>query len=206
MYISRVYLDVRKHDTARALHNLNILHGAIERCFWGERQHPLWRIDKNAGMYFVIIVSRSEPDFTSFTERFGLSGKEAQTKLYDTFLENGIKKGNIMRFHMRANPTIKKNGKRVPLNMKRTLNQQYCALDWLRDRMYANGAELVEGDITGYEDHRIKKDKETIKLISMEFDGYIKIIDKTKFVEALENGIGHGKAYGCGMISVMKAQ
>lgn len=204
MFISQVYIDTRKHETAKAMYNRNIMHGAIERCFEGERQHPLWRIDRISGMFSILIVSRNEPNFEDFVQKFGVSGIQPQTKSYDDFLEKVIQHDEIMRFHMTANPTIKRNGKRIPLNMKRTNTYGYCASDWLCDRLKKNGAELISGDISSFEKYKIKREKSIITMVAADFDGFIRITDKDKFVYALTNGIGHGKAYGCGMISVMR--
>lgn len=41
MYISKVLLNKRKHETIKAMYNLNIMHSALENCFIGERQHPI---------------------------------------------------------------------------------------------------------------------------------------------------------------------
>lgn len=108
MYISRVYLDGRKHDTARAMYNLGIFHGAIEQCFHGERQHPLWRIDQSGENLFIIMVSNDSPDFTVFSEQFGVEEIPPQVKDYDLFLQKGFHEGDILRFHLTVNPTIKK--------------------------------------------------------------------------------------------------
>lgn len=204
MYISQVFLNTKKHDTARALYNRNIMHGALEGCFEGERQHPLWRIDKHAGSYSVLVVSKTIPDFTCFVEQFGIPDIQPQTKAYDAFLEKGVRQGEVMRFHITANPTIKRNGKRIPLNMKRTEQQHYCASDWIKDRLLNHGAELLTVDISAFESHKISSGQRKITMVSADFDGYLRISDSDKFVNALKNGIGHGKAYGCGMISVMK--
>lgn len=206
MFVSQVFLNQRKRETARALYNRNILHGALERCFEGGRQHPLWRVDDlGHGRMRLLVLSHDIPDFTSFMEQFGMEGIQPQTKPYDAFLENAIKQGGEMRFFITANPVIKKNGKRVPLTLCRTKNQDYCATDWIRDRMLSAGAEIIQSNISNYGCHVIKKGKEyrPITLLTADFEGYIKIIDREKFVSALVNGIGHGKAYGCGLISVM---
>jgi len=204
MFISQIYLDRGKHDTARALYNRNILHGAIEQCFHGERQHPLWRIDSNGGRLSVLVVSKDVPDFSLFEKQFGISGVPPQTKSYDDFLKKSVSQGEIMRFHITANPTIKKDGKRIPLNMRPTSKQKYCASDWFSDRLESHGAKIISGEITSYDTHRIKKEKNTITMVTADFDGYLKVVNRVKMVEALSNGIGHGKAYGCGMITVMR--
>ena len=203
MYISRVYLDERKHDTARAMYNLEILHGAIEQCFHGDRQHPLWRIDQSGEKFFIIMVSNDSPDFTVFSEQFGAEGTPPQVKNYDLFLQKGFREGDILRFHLTVNPTIKKDNKRIPLNMNKTEKQAYCAMDWLGDRLRANGAELVSAQNSAYGHRKIMGKDKKITLVTATFDGSLKVMDMGKFSKALISGIGHGKAYGCGLISVM---
>ena len=204
MYISMVCLDKRKHETAQALYNRNILHGAIEQCFEGDRQHPLWRIDNVNGRLYVMVVSHDIPDFTSFMQQFGDFWVSPQTKAYDEFLQRGIKNDTVMRFKCTCNPTIKKDGKRIPLNAVKTSNQPYCAEDWLKDRLHMNGAEVLDSRMIRFEMHKIKRSSKSINLVAAEYEGYLRVADADKFVKALTNGIGHGKAYGCGLISVAR--
>ena len=204
MFISKIYLDNRKQATAKALYNRGIMHGTLEGCFKGERQHPLWRVEKKGNRFFVLVISKDAPDFSSLVDQLGDERVLPQTKLYDNYLENGIRQGDLMHFRLTANPTIKKDGKRIPLNMKRTENHDYCAADWLRDRLSFHGAELISGEISAFEKHRIIRNQKMITLVSADFDGELKVVDRDKFVDALKNGIGHGKAYGCGMITVMR--
>jgi CRISPR system Cascade subunit CasE len=204
MFISQVYMDKGKRDTARALYNRNILHGAIERCFHGDRQHPLWRIDDKGDKVVLLVVSCEKPDFTSFVTQFGFVEAEPQTKSYDRFLENGINQGETLHFHITANPTIKKNGKRIPLNRNSTEIQNYCAYDWIRDRLKNNGAELINGNVSAYRKYKAKKDDNMITFVSADFDGVLRVKDREKFVSALIHGIGHEKAYGCGLLTVAR--
>ena len=203
MYISRVYLDGKKHKTVQALYNRGILHGAIERCFQGERQKSIWRLDRTGERIFLILVSMEKPDFTFFCEQFGLNGSQAEVKQYDAFIST-INEGNILRFRLTANPTIKKDNKRIPLNKKKTENQSYCAMDWLIDRMKNNGAEVISAQISKYERHRIAYNGKSIVLAEATYDGCIRVMDQKMFMMALLNGIGHGKAYGCGLLTVMR--
>lgn len=203
MYISRIFLDGRKHDTARAMYNRGIFHGAIENCFTGDRQHPLWRIDKSEGRLSVMIVSKDEPNLNMFYKQFGVDGVLPQTKDYDLFLKKGFHTNDILKFHLTANPTIKKNNKRIPLNMNKTENVPYCAMDWLVDRLKGKGAEVLSAQISSYESHKITGNNKKITLAAATYDGVLKVTDESEFAKLLSQGVGHGKAYGCGMISVM---
>ena len=206
MYLSQVYLDTSKVRTARALRNRQIFHGAIERCFTGDRQRPLWRIDRENGNIKILILSHDIPDFQSFMAQFGDYNYSPMTKEYDKYIENICKPGNVLRFRMAANPIICKNGKRIPLNANRTASQPYAAMDWIRDRLENNGADMLNGILTDFKTvAAYKSGIKANKFVSAEYNGLIKITDPEKFRRALTEGFGHEKAYGCGLISVARA-
>jgi len=48
-----------------------------------------------------------------------------------------------------------------------------------------------------------KRSNDTIKVFSVLYDGVLQITDKVLFTEAISKGIGHGKAMGLGLLSVM---
>ncbi len=203
MYLSRIILDGRKHKTAQAIYNRGILHGAIERCFEGKRKKNLWRLDQNGSNIFLMMVSEDKPSFDSFCEQFAINGMQAEIKQYDPYID-GLQNGDVLRFRLTANPTIKKDKKRIPLNRERTKNQSYCAADWLIDRMKNNGAEVQMVQISKYDNYKISYNGKKITLAEAIYDGSLKITDISLFSSAVRNGIGHGKAYGCGLLTVMK--
>ena len=203
MYLSKIYLNRGKRETARAFYNPQIFHGALENCFRGERQHPLWRIDGDGIRNFMLVVSRDIPDFSAFQEAFGYDDRPAITKDYETFLEKGFRDGDILRFHLAANPTIKIAGKRIPLNKKGTDKYPYSAVDWAKDRLKKHGAEVVEVQLSSYKEKTATGNGRKMYYVMAEYDGILRVIDKNEFALALAKGIGHEKAYGCGMISVM---
>ena len=62
MYLTRVAIDTKRRETMRALASPGILHGAVERCFTGERKRRLWRIDALQHGTYVLILSEDAPD------------------------------------------------------------------------------------------------------------------------------------------------
>lgn len=169
----------------------------------GDRQHPLWRIDRKGKNTFMLVVSNDKPDFTSFIAQFGFSGRPAQTKDYDPFLEKGFKDGDVMRFHVAANPTVCIDGCRVPLNAKSTEKHSYNAVDWLRDRLTKNGAEVVDVRLNGYDQKAVSGKEKKFSFVQAIYDGILRVEDASKLSDLLKKGIGHEKAYGCGLVSVM---
>ncbi len=203
MFISQIVLDPKKTQTVKALNNRQVLHGALERCFSGERQHPLWRLDNKGGRVKLLIVSNDIPDFTSFMKQFGDPDYSPMTKKYDEYVDSICKNGTLLHFTLVANPVIDKQGKRIPLNMKRTANQPYCATDWLADRMTKNGVELINSEISHYGSNGVyKAGCRPMTFVSAEYDGVLRVIDQEKFRKILLSGLGHKKAYGCGLLSV----
>lgn len=203
MYISRVYLDTRKHETAKALYDLNIFHGALEGCFTGERHHPLWRIERDANRTSIIMLSKDLPDFISLQNQFGLAGTPAETKPYDKYVES-VRDDIVYRFRLVANPVVTRDGKRIPLNMNRTEKFQYCAVDWLKDRLKSIGAEVVSCDVSACKNNKISKKRHGITLYTAQFDGVLRVRDSEMVRKAMIKGIGHGKAYGCGLLTIMR--
>jgi CRISPR system Cascade subunit CasE len=53
---------------------------------------------------------------------------------------------------------------------------------------------------------RRPSDKGPITLEPVRFEGHLIVTDTAAFTDALHKGIGHGKAYGCGLISLAPPQ
>ncbi len=205
MFISQIMLDTKKHKTAKALYNRQLMHSALENCFTGSRQHPLWRVECEGDKTKLLVLSKDIPDFTSFMAQFGEKDYSPMTKEYNAFLDSICKPDIVVRFKIVANPTIKHNGKRVPLNENRTVKQPYCALDWIKERLSHYGGNPLKCTLDEYKINVICKNNERKGKIAMaEFSGFLRITDPIKLKTALTYGIGHGKAYGCGLLSIAK--
>lgn len=202
MYISKIDLDTKNLETTKAINNPGVFHSALERSFSGERQHPLWRIDKLGRNLTMIVISKDAPDFTEFLARFG---GQAQTREYDKFLEKGFKNGDFLRFHAVANPTICHQGQRIPLNSKSTENQPYSAADWMKDRLEKHGVRVADCRVTAFDTKSVSGKEKKFHYVQATYDGFVQVLDSQKLVELLSNGVGHEKAYGCGLVSVMQA-
>ena len=169
----------------RGFSDFGYFHSQLERCFAEDREHPLWRLDNNT----ILFLSEIPPQVS---ESFGY----AQTKSYDP----KIPAGTVLNYRITANPVIKRDGRRVPLNMKRTKNQQYCALDWLIDRLKAGGASALSVNIIENEIRKAKNGK--VRYQATTFEGKLVVEDAELFRNILMNGLGHEKAYGCGLLLV----
>jgi CRISPR system Cascade subunit CasE len=209
LYLSRVKLDVEKRDTMRALAQPNLIHGAVEQGFRGERGRNIWRIDFLNNYCYLLVLSQEKPNFTHLVEQFGFSNSEPlwETKNYDLLLER-LKEGQIWRFRLCANPTrssftekCKKTG-RGKIFAHVTTEQQK---EWLLKRAGTSGFLLEESgfDVVHSQWKRFRKGgggRVTLKIVT--FEGILTISNVELFKRALLTGIGRAKSYGCGMLTI----
>lgn len=206
MYLSRVELNVGLRETMKALQSPSKFHGAVESSFPGERERRLWRIDNLGGKYYILILSETVPDLTHFSEQFGYPGIY-ETKDYSPLL-NRITEGSVWRFRLTANPTIAT--RRVSGSKKQNvphITSEYQK-KWLLDRAERLGFSVDEKnfDVTGRKWYSFYKNYggDFVRLLSVSFEGILTVTDKEKFRAALCGGIGREKAYGQGLLTVIK--
>ena len=191
MYITQIKLNLRNHQIFKKLRSLDDYHAYIESAFpaeqlLGVRKRHLWRLDGQT----ILLASDDEPD----KEALGKYGK-VTTKSYDRFLDN-ISIQRPYQFKLVANP-LQSNIKdrRIPCHGNRQ------RLEWLEKQGAKYGFTVIQAKITGYKENRIRKHGFTVK--SVTFEGILQVTDIEKFKQALRHGIGHEKAYGCGMVTIM---
>ena len=217
MYLTRVAIDTKRRETMRALASPGILHGVVERCFAGERKRRLWRIDALQHGTYVLILSEDAPDCTGIMTQFGYADVPWETKNYDGLVAK-IEEGQIWRFRLRANPVHSKStakNERGTVYAHVTQEQQkkcftctfpflisfYC----LHHRLWISEDEfdVVDTRWEIFKKHHDEKSKLTLRTAA--FEGILRVTNKDAFAAALTNGIGKAKAYGCGLMTIMRA-
>lgn len=206
MYLSRVPLDTMNRNTLRALNSPSIFHGAIESSFSGERRRNLWRIDSLKNQLYILILSDEKPDLSSFFEQFGSADGEVETRDYDQLLER-IENGSRWRFKLTANPTrsVSVKGKRGTVE---AITLTHLQREWLEKRAGNLGFSLGKDsfDVTKSEWARFyKKGERTVSILSVSFEGILEVKDAEVFKKTLSEGVGRGKAYGMGLLTIMRA-
>ena len=203
MYLSRIELNIGLRETMKALVSPSKFHGAVENSFSGERSRRLWRIDDLNGKKYILILSGTIPDSEHFAERFGYVGKY-ETKDYSILLDR-IMNGGKWRFRLTANPTISKSHGKVLAHITPKYQKK-----WLSDRAEKCGFSLDDDEFQTvqskwYNFHKKDGDKSAnIRLLSVTFEGILTISNAEKFKEILCNGIGREKAYGQGLLTVVR--
>lgn len=222
MLLHRIFLDPRCKEVRRDLSNPYELHSTLCRAFSApESKCPecafLWRLEPESGegmLPKVLIQSAIEPVW----ERIGISNwlgavPDPAVDLAARLKLDQLRIGQRFRFRLRANPCVVREKKRQGL--LRTEDQE----QWLVRKAQAHGFcipslesfDLVdEGAIRP--DVRItqeqmlrgkRRDGTQISIFSVLFDGILAVDEPDKFRQCLAGGIGHGKAMGLGLLSVV---
>jgi CRISPR system Cascade subunit CasE len=169
-------------------------------------------LDRLENKLYLLLLSEDRPDLSVISSQFGpLSGVEAAaTKEYDQLLQR-IMQDSIWRFRLTANPTrscAQKDGigSRGKVHAHCTVAYQQ---QWLLERAEKHGFSLGEEAFTVTDCRwlHFKKGKESgrpVSLLSVTYEGVLQVTDPVRFRDLLINGIGRGKAYGLGLMTVIR--
>jgi CRISPR system Cascade subunit CasE len=90
------------------------------------------------------------------------------------------------------------------------LVQKHCA-EWLGSVAERNGFEIARSDnglsriqIDSYEQEKASKRNHDIRFSTVDFSGELRVTNPELFQQAIFNGIGHAKAFGCGLLLVRR--
>jgi CRISPR system Cascade subunit CasE len=175
----------------------------------------------------VLVQSREQPDWSALPEGYLLDGRgdlqNPACKSVDGFYA-ALDAGMLLRFRLRANPTRKidtksspdgkrRNGKRVELRGEQNW------LGWLARKGEQHGFALRESRVRpGVPDVQVidqgklqgrrsgDEGAARMTLAAVLFNGCLVVTDAERFRAALAEGIGSGKAYGFGLLSVARLE
>lgn len=205
MVLSRVELDLARRSTMIALNNPQKLHGAVESAFPGERRRRLWRLDKLGEKQYLLLLSEDVPDLTGVVAQFG-TGAPPETRSYDPLLER-IAPDSWWHFRLTANPV--KNC-RTDADAARGEVKAHCTVQyqkqWLLDRAAKHGFSLDEDAFTVTRSQWYsfaKQGTRRVTLLAVTYEGVLRVTAPEAFKETLCQGLGRGKAYGLGLLTVM---
>lgn len=213
MFLSRMMLDLSLRRTMMALASPNMFHGAVEGAFplssAGRGGRKLWRIDHLNGRHYLLLLSEDRPDLTSAADQFGSAEEGWETKDYSPLLAR-VTDGSEWRFRLTANPTMSRSSsdgaKRGKLLAHITVAHQR---DWLAARAQKHGfaLEADKFDVVHSRWERFRKGGRgnAVTMLSVTYEGILTVSDVELFRSALTCGIGRGKAYGMGLLTIIPA-
>ncbi len=225
LYLSQVLINGRSREARSDLGDCRALHQRILSAFpdapdvSAAREHysMLFRTEPLDGGARVLVQSRERPDWSRLPADYLLPPIVEPKRIDQRYAT--LAAGQVLVFRLRANPTKRISdgnkaeaerwrGKRVDI---RGHDQQIA---WLRHKGESAGFALLAA--------RTQPDRSDVLTLSQSdkvtgkhaghqltfgsviFEGRLRVTDPAAFVRALEVGIGSGKAFGFGLLSVAR--
>jgi len=214
MYLSKLTLNPYSRQVQRELSDPYQLHRTIMRGFpvvLPEDERVLYRLEVavHNNELVLLVQSLHQPDWTSLRDADRGQYLLEAPQPPKVFKLNLVA-GSALRFRLRANPTVKKqredhnNGNRVPLMRE---DEQ---IQWLNRKGELHGFQVMQCQVSGKDSvHGWKKDDDKthrLEFYAVQFDGVLQVTDPVRLVAAVEAGIGSGKGFGFGLLSLAPAR
>ncbi len=219
MYLSRLFLNPNSQQARNETADLYNLHRTLMKAFTDNRDQAkvLHRLDTDprTGARFLLVQSHSQPDWSYLVEKRYLlppnpfiAEENPAVKPFTLTLHIG----QILRFRLVANPTIKKDGKRQPLLEEKERRHwlQTIGEGCMGKKRLSRGFKVLEMNLQQpyTQPSHIHRDDQTshkLTLNIVQFDGYLQVTNPDKLLTAVQTGIGPAKAFGCGLLSLAPA-
>ncbi|ROT31154.1 type I-E CRISPR-associated protein Cas6/Cse3/CasE [Micromonospora sp. HM5-17] len=218
MFLTRFRINPARRHARRLLSSPHAMHAAVRAAFPLATDYEradartLWRVDTPApGTVHLYIVSPGRPDLTHMIEQAGwpTSDETWVTRDYDGLLDS-LHAGQRWAFRLTANPT---HSGRKTADAKETQRFGYLReeeqVGWLERRAARHGFALATQDdgrpnlrLHRRQTQSFRRGMGTVTLTTATYDGILQITDADAFRRALVGGIGHAKAYGCGLLTL----
>lgn len=200
MFLSRIILSDRKYKALIVQRNPNLIHGTL--CSSNPGKKILWRIDHVNRARHLLLLSEEKPDLTGLVSQFGKEGTEEKTLDLSVMISRFIP-GSKWIFRIKANPVFRTQSKETGKKTYVDYKNDEARLNWLERRSSINGFSIDTMNITGIETLKFKRKGADVTLASATYDGVLTVTDTILFTKTFMKGLGHGKAYGLGMLTLI---
>lgn len=216
MYLSRFTIDPERRGARSLLSSRHRLHAAIEATFDRERDRTagrtLWRIDGLATSAPVLyVLAPSEPKRPYLVDGHDrVATGEVSTRSYEPLLDR-LETGQRWAFRLAANPVQNAHNDKNPAPRTKRYGHVTVAQqrDWLLCRAERAGFGVTktssgERDLIVHDRSttRFERDGSAVTLRIAAYDGVLEVTDPDALRRTLVQGIGHAKAYGCGLLTL----
>ncbi len=202
MYLSKLILNPTSYRVQKEIGNRYQLHRTIMNGFPDNLKDQnlnarvIFRVEDKDNPPSVLIQSILCPDWSFLqNEKYLFNHPLSKQFSYPSFLE-----GWKYFFRLFGNPTKRQNGKRIGMYKE---EEQYI---WLERKADISGFRLLHVSITQKNEitAKAKINSKPMTFYGVQFEGVLQVIDPDKFQKSLENGIGSGKAFGFGFLTISK--
>lgn len=216
IYLSKLVLNKNSTEVRRDLNDCNELHRTIRTIFLrtrnnnkvvGDEGRLLYRLGEDLQRKEVYLLIQSEvvPDWSQLPKGYLANKADSMVCKVIDFVYDYLSEGMVVKFHLRANPTTKEPGTRK----RKALKTDDELKEWIKRKGSQHGFELlsVTTEITVEKGTRKannspSSEKKTMFFNAVTFEGQLQITNKELFIAALKFGLGSGKGYGFGLLSI----
>lgn len=213
MYMSRLDVNSQRRGARRLLASPQRIHAAVLAAFpeslaQAERGRVLWRLDEGSFDPVLYVVSPGRPDLTHLVEAAGRPTYGWRTGHYGDFLQR-LATGSRWAFRLRANPVHNARadaGERGKRFAHVTADQQTA---WFLRQAERHGFAVDDASagapdvvVRARRTFRFDRDGQTVTLATAVFEGTLRVVEVEALRSALVEGIGPGKGYGCGLLTL----
>lgn len=205
MYLSQLVLNSRQPQVHRELGNAHKFHQRIMQAFPDEETretpredwHILFRQEPDSDV--VLVQSEIEPDWSKLPD--GYLAQPSEPKPFHLSPEV-LSAGRIFQFRLRANPSKRDHKTKKTIGFYHRPDQ----LAWLERQADRCGFRLLSADaipspnVFGIK----KKGASPIRITTALFQGVLEVTAPEPFLSVVQQGLGRGKSYGCGLLSIAR--
>jgi CRISPR system Cascade subunit CasE len=205
MYLSKLVLNERDRKVRSDLSNAHNMHRSIMQAFPDEQREKfradwniLFRQEPDSDVILVQSDAEVEPDWTQLPQ--GYLVRHA-VKAFNLQVDH-IKSGQIFQFRLKANPSKREKDSGKLLGIFREPEQ----IAWLNRKGIQYGFTIKGVDVIPTPNiFGIKaKGNPPIKIFTVLYQGILQVENPDLLVEAIRQGIGRGRSYGCGLLSIAR--
>lgn len=207
MYLTQLLLNPAHTEARRDLADAYQMHRSLSRAFATSPDAPvprfLWRLERERtpGAGNTVLLQSGQPGhWQNLGEAPGYLLAPAADK--QVALDLLVTTGQRCRFRLRANPAVKREGKRWGLH------DESAQLTWLQRQGERLGFAVQGADVSPRERVQVPQQRNAMRITvdSVLFDGLLTVVDADLLRPALLAGIGPAKALGLGLLSLAPAK
>jgi len=204
MYLSKLVLNGRNVQVQKDLSNAHKFHQRMMQAFPDEqRDRPredwnvLFRQEVDSDV--VLVQSSIEPDWLRLSQGYLISHA---AKAWDVQADQLVDR--VFQFRLKANPSKRDNQTRKTIGLFHRPDQ----LAWLERQGERCGFRLRGVDVIPSPNvFGLKGNGSSpIRMTTALYQGVLEVTEPRIFLTAIQQGIGRGKSYGCGLLSIARFQ
>jgi len=201
MYLTKLVFPVTR-ESLMLLGDMQAMHALVMRAFTPDTNRSLAgilirreNVARNAKDVTVIMQSIAQPDWDKCPLPAGTSHSTVEQNF------SSFKTGDAYRFRLKANPTRRDSATHALNGIGGEEQQQ----QWLDRKSEMHGFAVVDCMVVdqGMEYGAGRGDRK-LAFRSVIYEGLLHVTDAEKFRKAVAGGIGRGKAFGFGLLSLAR--